>query len=375
MFNSAEEIHQHIGQSMFDALPEQWDKAYCDIGLSRENTCGFMAGTYYTGGEEKFYSVDIIDGVLKYSQCDEAFYALYKMMKKDESDIPWNKARFELESDGSYDVKTKFDEDYIIYTGLDADAAEFDSLSRDFYLAIESWEGLPDDMPCPWKRGSYDKSIFLQGNSDDQQQTESEQAILSSYWQQAGEINETLELSFLNPYLADYPHWHGSTRDIVLVKPPEWENQIVATSGLSSPEAPFEIYLETNEPIQRFNSSWQMNLIQTIGGIIPNIDNFKERLIKHRFLTLQLDMDGAPEEWSVDHPDGNIGMFIGLDNAHINHDHLNFLPINIKLMRPDELLYCLDKAAQGREEIAELYKQQGQATLSCLDRTSVLQNN
>ena len=48
-------------------------------------------------------------------------------------------------------------------------------------------------------------------------------------------------------------------------------------------------------------------------------------------------------------------------------DYLTFLPINIKLMRPDELLYCLDKAAQGREEIAELYKQQGQATLSCLD--------
>jgi hypothetical protein len=83
-------------------------------------------------------------------------------------------------------------------------------------------------------------------------------------------------------------------------------------------------------------------------------------------------MDGAPEEWSVDHPDGNIGMFIGLDNTHMNNDNLDFLPINVKLMRPDELLYCLDKAAQGREEIAELYKQQGQTTLSYLDRASVL---
>jgi len=293
-------------------------------------------------------------------------------MKKDESDIPWNKARFELESDGSYDVKTKFDEDYIIHTGLDADNAELDSLSSDFHLAIESWEGLPDDMLRPWGKGSYDKSKFLQGNSDTHQKTEPEQVISSSYWQQAGEINETLELSFLNPYLADYPHWHGSTRDIVLVTPPTWENQIVATSGLSSPEAPFEVYIETNESIQRFSSSWQMNLIKTIGGIIPNIDNFKDRLIKHRFLTLQLDMDGAPEEWSVDHPDGNIGMFIGLDNTHMNNDNLDFLPINVKLMRPDELLYCLDKAAQGREEIAELYKQQGQTTLSYLDRASVL---
>lgn len=192
-------------------------------------------------------------------------------------------------------------------------------------------------------------------------------------WEALGTIDDTLDLGYMNPLLAGYPQWNGSSREILLVKRSEG-NDLVCSRGVSSKEEAFEVYLETSDDAHRLNGSWQMSLIKTIGSIIPNISNFRERLSDHTYLTLQLDMDGAPDEWSVDHPDGNIGMFIGLVDANIDYDALNFLPINVKLMHPDELLHCLEFGAKGRSELSERYKAQGEATLSSLSRNSALKS-
>lgn len=151
MFESIDEIYEHIGQSMYNALPDEWDIAYLDMRIIQEGRSSGIKGTYFINGERRFYSVDTIDGEAIDSKCDHAFYALYKMMKRNDTDMPWNKARFELEPDGSFDLQFKLDKDFIVYKSLDADSPEFDSLSSDFHIKIESWEGLPEDMPRPWK--------------------------------------------------------------------------------------------------------------------------------------------------------------------------------------------------------------------------------
>jgi hypothetical protein len=87
-------------------------------------------------------------------------------------------------------------------------------------------------------------------------------------------------------------------------------------------------------------------------------------------------MDGAPPEWSLNSKDGNIGLFIGLppnlpDNVF---DENTFKLLNIKLMRPSELLYCIenDNNKEGRVKLAELYVQQEKPTVTNLEREAVV---
>ncbi|MBX2925558.1 MAG: hypothetical protein KF746_25395 [Chitinophagaceae bacterium] len=77
-------------------------------------------------------------------------------------------------------------------------------------------------------------------------------------------------------------------------------------------------------------------------------------------------MEGGPEEWSLNSPDGNTGLFMGLSSEAFKGS--TFSPLNIILMRPDELLYAIEKEKAGRMELAALYVQQGKSTISNLEK-------
>ncbi|OBU29060.1 DUF600 domain-containing protein [Photobacterium kishitanii] len=105
-----EDIYQHIGQAMFNALPDEWDSAYfyISIKLIYPRACEYKE-SYFLKGVEFDFSVDENDG--DYG-CTDTFFELYDLMQKDDSDVPWNKARFELKPDGSFDIQFKYDEDF-----------------------------------------------------------------------------------------------------------------------------------------------------------------------------------------------------------------------------------------------------------------------
>ncbi len=154
MFETDIDIYQHIGQAMFNALPDEWESAYFYFAVLRENSSCEYEGNYFLNEKEFNFSVNKIDGEYEDSECDEAFFALYELMKKDPSDIPWNKARFELMPSGSFDIQFKYDEDFAWYLNLDLDNKQdsklFDSVKPRDVRQIKSWEGLPDDFERYW---------------------------------------------------------------------------------------------------------------------------------------------------------------------------------------------------------------------------------
>ncbi len=182
------------------------------------------------------------------------------------------------------------------------------------------------------------------------------------------------EIQYLNPVHDGYPAWAGGERWLQLYDTGA-ETQIVMTEGLSDGnESLYEIYLESDDTIdpEDFSSSWQANLVYETGKVIPNVLNFADRIKLNTYLTLQIEMEGAPPEWSLEDTNGNIGLFIGLQNSLLPGLEKSAIALNIKLMRPKELSYGIHHDNAGRLRLAELYLQQGNTTMSNLERNSVV---
>ncbi|MGR6839879.1 immunity protein YezG family protein [Aliivibrio wodanis] len=155
MFENEINIYHHIGQSMFNALPEEWDSAYFYFRMLGENGDCTYKQWYLIDNKVNAFSVNEIDDEYEDAKCADAFFSLYKLMKKDESNIPWNKARFELKPDGSFDMKFKYDEDFAWFQDLDLGKKQesdlFDALlDSGVDDIINSWEGLPEDFDRYW---------------------------------------------------------------------------------------------------------------------------------------------------------------------------------------------------------------------------------
>lgn len=137
------------------------------------------------------------------------------------------------------------------------------------------------------------------------------------------------------------------------------------------------MFLETDEDISTIKSSWVANTLLEISRVVVNHGDVKSKLRQLKYMTVQLDMDGAPDEWSLPHKDGNIGVFLGL-TAHsleqtISLQKTSFAPVFVKLMRPAELSYALEHDAVGREKLAQLYRNsEGLEHISNLSRHSVI---
>jgi len=152
MFATIDEIYNHIGQAMFNVLPDNWDSAWFEAILLDPTGAMQSRQRYISKNETHSFSVNKINGIPVNSGCGKAFYALYQLMQKNEDDIPWNKARFEINNEGDFDIEFKLDEDFKWYNDLDPDGKEFDELDIDIIHQIETWEGLPEDFPRYWKK-------------------------------------------------------------------------------------------------------------------------------------------------------------------------------------------------------------------------------
>ena len=149
MFDTVDEIYNYIGQEMYDVLPEKWDIAWIDICLNIGSSIQAVQ-CYNVDQEECYFSLHKRNGAYRDSDYDKAFYALHDLMKKNETDNPWNKLHFTLKPDGDFDIEFKFDKDFAWYNSLDADSQEFDNLDLDIIKQIQTWDGVPESTPKYW---------------------------------------------------------------------------------------------------------------------------------------------------------------------------------------------------------------------------------
>lgn len=209
----------------------------------------------------------------------------------------------------------------------------------------------------------------------------------AQFWAQFGAVIDACEVGPYNPHFAGYPRWPGGEQRFRLLER-RGGNRIAFTDGLSDAASSdvryagvngleIELYLETGSDVGSVNQGWAADLLLALGSRAVRHGALKESLRRQRYLTVQLGMETAPEEWSLPHADGNIGVFLGLPHpdfpSHVGLSRSAFTPVNAKLMRPAELEYALAHGQAGLERLAELYATPaGQHRLSCLERHSVV---
>ncbi|CAM3821483.1 immunity protein YezG family protein [Parendozoicomonas haliclonae] len=147
MFDTVDDIYQFIGQAIYNALPDEWDEAKFTAILIEIDHFIESRQHYSLGGDIHSFDIEDTDEDIAW---DEAFYALFKLMRKSESDIPWNKAQFSLLADGSFDLEFKYDPDLQWLNTVERDSASYKAMNSKDILKIKTWDGLPEDNDRTW---------------------------------------------------------------------------------------------------------------------------------------------------------------------------------------------------------------------------------
>ncbi len=149
MFENIDDVYEFIGQEIFNSMPDEWLSA-TSVTLLDNGKSGVMSQINLlkrnaSCSEETFrFDSNAILPLI------EAYKFLFTSMRRSEQDIPWNKARFKITSDGDFEVDFKYDEDFAWYQSLDIDSQEYDDLDIDIINQIKTWEGLPEEAPRYW---------------------------------------------------------------------------------------------------------------------------------------------------------------------------------------------------------------------------------
>lgn len=180
---------------------------------------------------------------------------------------------------------------------------------------------------------------------------------------------ETFEIPLDNVFDEEYPDWGADNRGMILYNT-ENNTKLIMTYGFNNEYNNFEMYIESSDGVEDLANSWQKNLLYEVCRTVPEIEEFEESIEELNCFVLQLHMEGAPKEWSLSHPNGNIGIFVGLKNKGMNSKDCKL--VSIKLMRPEELQYVLNNGENGKKHLAELYTKEKNSTDSNMSRKSVI---
>ena len=147
MFNSVEDIYEHIGSVMFKTLPEQWAVAWVDVDINIFTKSASNLDCYLPDADSNELVNSDSDSKGD-SLFDEAFPKLYELFQKSTDDVPWNRCRFILHPDGDFELEFKRDRDLDWLNSLDPEKDLYPS--SDIIQAIRSWDGLDENAYRPW---------------------------------------------------------------------------------------------------------------------------------------------------------------------------------------------------------------------------------
>lgn len=150
MFSSSQDIYQHIAGQMVQSIQEpNWTTSWLVIFSNYgSETIRIKTGFYSNNDPNTVKAFDPFHCVNH--GLGKATSKLYELMKEDSEDKPFNKYKFTLNNDGTFDVEFKYDQDYEYIFSIHPDSEEYDSIEVKDMRAIKSWEGLPKDHPRPW---------------------------------------------------------------------------------------------------------------------------------------------------------------------------------------------------------------------------------
>ena len=150
MFKDEPTIYQHLAKIIVKAIPDPlWIKAELEVMSHNGSKYITLKSRYYSPSSTKTnYFNPYITGT---ENIETATAELYRARYSESNEKPFNKYKFALNNDGTFDIEFKYDEDFAYMKSLDADSDEFDELLElDVTDQIESWERLPQDHPRPW---------------------------------------------------------------------------------------------------------------------------------------------------------------------------------------------------------------------------------
>lgn len=339
---SKEELFEKLKDYLLTLVPDgEWTVQNSKFDIQPPGNVGASGHTIMKDGTRRSYLFNSDDGL-------QLLVALHDATTEGGAN-KWNRMKFALYPDMHYDVEYSWDK--VWQDEIDRYNREFERTRPGYKAPKWKWEQegtAPTNQPATAATESVSPST---------------PPPIASF-----------ELAYLNPIHHGYPQWPGE-RWLDLYRSPAgtW---IVLTNGMSNgADRPFEVYLETDDPMDpdSFSSAWQTNLVYEIGKLLPKVTDLPERLIAQETLSVQIAMDGAPEEWSIPNVEDNVGLFIQQDNTRIQ----GLLKegsrgLNIKLLRPNEVLYCASKGKEGRQQLLQLLIAQGGPTISNLERKSVI---
>jgi len=146
MLDTQEEIYQYLGKSLYVNAPEGFNSAWLEISIFTVDKHSRESVGYFDGMDNRELELNIdLNGEERMPDTDLAFYKLYHLMQKDESHMPWNKAKFTLTSEGKFDLEFKLDEDFEWFKKLDKDSKDYDDLDIKLERKVKKWEGLTEE--------------------------------------------------------------------------------------------------------------------------------------------------------------------------------------------------------------------------------------
>jgi hypothetical protein len=203
--------------------------------------------------------------------------------------------------------------------------------------------------------------------------------LRSEFWQSVGELDPDVIAHLINPSFMGGPVWPSLRQAFATIRRPDVT--IIASDGLSDPYEEgdndynglgMEVYVETRPIEGSVQNTWQFQLVYQAAQLMAEQGNVISLLEELTYITTEF--------YDVDVPfktqRGTVGAILGLPSTSFNNEVTLSLEsvkmVNIKLLTLAELDYILQNGDEGRVKVAELLIAQGDATLSTLERPSVI---
>jgi hypothetical protein len=213
--------------------------------------------------------------------------------------------------------------------------------------------------------------------------------LRKEFWSTIGTVDADVLAPLINPSFTGGPTWPSLRQAFRTIRRPEVT--IIASDGLSDPydnlneDQPnadynnlngfgLEVYVETEPITGSVQGTWQFDLAYQAAQLMAGQGNVISLLEEMTYITSEFFNVSVPPEFLT--ANNTVGIILGLPNAKFSDTvQLSAEPVkmvNVKLLTLAELNYIIENGDEGRNKLAELLIAQGNATLSTLERPSVI---
>lgn len=213
--------------------------------------------------------------------------------------------------------------------------------------------------------------------------------LRDQFWSATGTVDADVLAPLINPSFMGGPGWPSLRQAYRTIRRPD--ATLIASDGLSDPydsmdesqaNAEYkglnglglEVYAEAEPITGSVQGTWQFDLVYQAAQLMAAQGNVISLIEEMTYITSEFFNVSVPPEFLT--ANNTVGIILGLPNAKFGDTvQLSAEPVkmvNVKLLTLAELKYVIENGEEGRNKLAELLIAQGNATLSTLERPSVI---